>query len=128
MDTTDETKAGSGSEEKREYRSFYDIVRRMMLAGVGAIALKHDELEEFIDKLVERGEIARKDREELIKEMRERYKKYHQGEEGYVHQRVAEVMERFSVPTKNDFDELNAKLAALEKKIDQLTKAKISQK
>jgi len=33
-------------------------------------------------------------------------------------------MERFSVPTKNDFDDLNKKLADLEKKIDDLSKSK----
>ena len=123
-----ETKAEDSSEKqekgKREYYSFYDMARRMMLAGIGAVALKHDEIEEFIDKLVERGEIAKKDREDLIKEIREKYKKSHEGEESPGHKKVAEMMERFSVPTKKDFDELNKKLADLEKKIDELTKAK----
>jgi polyhydroxyalkanoate synthesis regulator phasin len=110
--------------EKKESYSFYDLARRMMLAGIGAIALTHDEVEEFIDKLVERGEIAKKDREELIKEMRERYKKFHHGEEHPMHRKMTAMMERFSMPTKSDFDELNKKLADLEKKIDDLPKAK----
>ena len=33
---------------RTEYHSFYDVMRRVMLAGIGAIALKHDELEEII--------------------------------------------------------------------------------
>jgi len=111
-------------DEKKEFHSFYDIARRFMLAGIGAIALKHDEIEEFVDKMVERGEIAKKDGEELMKEMKERHKKYHHGEEGHVYKRVAEFLDRMSVPTKTDFNDLNAKIAALEKKIDELTKAK----
>ncbi len=124
MDTEGETKSEKSEGGKREVHSFYDLVHRMMLAGIGAIALKHDEIEEFIDKLVERGEIARKDREELIKEMRERYKKYHEGEEHPARKRVKEIMDHFSMPTKDDIDELNKKLADLEMKIDQLTKTK----
>jgi polyhydroxyalkanoate synthesis regulator phasin len=110
--------------EKREFHSFYDVARRMILAGIGAVALTHDEIEEFIDKLVDRGEIARKDREELIKEMRERFTERHHGEENPAHKKVAEMMERFSVPSKKDFEELNQKLTDLEKKIDELTKSK----
>ena len=124
MDTNTEANQEKSEHEKREFQSFYDVVRRMMLAGIGAIALKHDELEEFVDKLVERGEIAKKDGEELMKEMRERHQKYHHGEESHAHKRVTEIMERFSVPTKNDFDDLNKKLADLEKKIDDLSKSK----
>jgi len=124
MDTNAEQNQEKSKNEKHEFHSFYDVVRRMMLAGIGAVALKHDEIEEFIDKLVERGEIARKDGEELMKEMSDRHKKYHHGEESHTHKRVTEIMERFSMPTKNDLDELNKKLSDLEKKIDDLSKSK----
>jgi polyhydroxyalkanoate synthesis regulator phasin len=120
MDTSSE----GNKEEKYRKHSMYSVVRRMMLAGIGAIALKHDEHEEFINKLVERGEIARKDGEKLMKEMRERRKKYMNGEEMYPHKKVTEILEHFSVPTKNDLDELNKKITNLEKKIDKLAKTK----
>lgn len=124
MDTDKESTTLKDESEKKEFHSFYDVVRKMMLAGIGAIALSHDEIEEFINKLVERGEIAKKDREELFKEMRERHKKYHHGEESHVQKRVSELMDRFSIPTKNDFEELNKKLVGLEKKLDELSKSK----
>jgi len=121
MDTNAEDKK---EDEKREFHSFYDVVRRMMLAGIGAIALKHDEIEEFVDKLVERGEIAKKDGEDLLKEMKERRKKYLHGEDSRAHKRVADFFDRIPVPTKSDLNELSEKIAALEKKIDELTKSK----
>jgi polyhydroxyalkanoate synthesis regulator phasin len=111
-------------ENKKETVSLYNVVRRIMLAGVGAIALKHDELEEFIDKLVERGEIAKKDGDSLIKEMKERRSKHLHDETGYAHKRFAEFLDRFAVPTKNDLDDLSEKISSLEKKIDELTKSK----
>jgi len=121
MDTGSEAQK---DEEKYRKHSFYSLVRRMMLAGIGAIALKHDEHEEFINKLVERGEIAKKDGEKLMEEMRERRKKYMHGEETYPHKKVAEILEHFSVPSKNDLNELNKKITNLEKKIDKLSKTK----
>lgn len=123
MDTEAEINKEKPEKDKKEFHSFYDVVRKMMLAGIGAVALTHDEIEEFMDKLVERGEIARKDREELIKEMRERHKEFRHGEDSPAHKKINELMERFSVPTKNDFDELNKKLSDLERKIDELTKS-----
>jgi poly(hydroxyalkanoate) granule-associated protein len=111
-------------ENKKETVSLYNVVRRIMLAGVGAIALKHDELEEFIDKLVERGEIAKKDGDSLIKEMKERRSKHLHDETSYAHKRFAEFLDRFAVPTKNDLDDLSEKISSLEKKIDELTKSK----
>jgi polyhydroxyalkanoate synthesis regulator phasin len=111
-------------DNKKETVSLYNIVRRIMLAGVGAIALKHDELEQFIDKLVERGEIAKKDGENLMDEVKERRKKYLHNDAGYPHKRFAEFLDRFAVPTKNDLDDLNQKISSLEKKIDELNKSK----
>jgi polyhydroxyalkanoate synthesis regulator phasin len=110
--------------DKEDSHSFYHIARRILLAGIGAIAIKHDEMEEFIDKLVERGEIAKKDREKLIKEIRERHKERFGEEEAHFHERMDEVLQHFHVPAKKDIDVLNEKIAALEKKIDQLSKAK----
>ena len=112
------------SDERKEYPSLYKIVRRVMLAGIGAIAIKHDELEEFIDKLVERGEIAKKDGENLMKEMRDQRKKYFRDDIGSTHKRFGEFLDRFAVPTKTDLDDLSEKITALEKKIDDLAKAK----
>jgi poly(hydroxyalkanoate) granule-associated protein len=112
------------SDERKEYPSLYKVVRRVMLAGIGAVALKHDELEEFIDKLVERGEIAEKDGESLMKEMREQRKKYFHGEPGSTHKRFGEFLDRFAVPTRNDLEDLSEKLTALEKKIDELAQSK----
>jgi len=125
MDTSSEAKKEKDHEKPEKY-TLYGLVRRIMLAGIGAIALKHDEMEEFVNKLVERGEIAKKDGEELMKEMRERRKKYMQehGIESYPHKKVSEMLERFSVPTKNDIEDLSQKITNLEKKIDKLSKSK----
>ena len=37
-------------------------LRRVLMAGVGAVALTQEQIEDFVGKLVERGEIADGDR------------------------------------------------------------------
>ncbi|RPI51805.1 MAG: hypothetical protein EHM56_09100, partial [Chloroflexi bacterium] len=41
--------------------SLLDATRRMMLASIGAVAMAQDEMEAFVDRLVERGQIAEQD-------------------------------------------------------------------
>jgi len=109
--------------ENKASHPFFYVARRILLAGIGAIAITHDEVEEFVDKLVERGEIAKKDGESLLSEVRERRKKYSHDEDSYFQKRMDEFFDRFHVPAKKDFDELTEKISALEKKIDELSKS-----
>ena len=52
-----------------------EAVRKVLLASIGAVALAQDEIEDFVNKLVERGEIAEKDGKKLVRDLKERRKK-----------------------------------------------------
>jgi poly(hydroxyalkanoate) granule-associated protein len=110
--------------DKKPAYTFFDVARRIVLASIGAIAITHDEMEEFIDKLVDRGEIAKKDGEKLLKEVREKRGKHLGLDESRFQHRIEELLDRMKVPAKKDFDELNAKLSAVEEKIDELMSQK----
>ena len=116
----DETKEN----EKVEEYSMHDMTRRMMLAGLGAVSIIHEHLEKHIDKLVERGEYAEQNREETLKRMKERREKFMSNRKEYTHKHFSDALNYFNVPDKNDIDNLNQKIAELEKKIDELNKAK----
>jgi poly(hydroxyalkanoate) granule-associated protein len=119
MDTNDDVKK---EDKKEEEYSLHDMMKRMMLAGVGAVSIIHEELEQHIDKLVERGEITQKDREEIIVKMKERRQKYMHHRRDYARKHVAEALENLDVPSRTDIDTLSQKIADLEKKIDELNK------
>ena len=117
MDETPEIK-----DEKYEKtpHTFYDIARRIMLAGIGAMAISYEEMEEFIDRLVERGELAKKEKEGLISELRERRKKFFHDEDAHIQNRMNEFLHNIPIVTKKDLDDLTEKISILEKKIDEL--------
>ena len=100
----------------------FEATRRILLAAIGAAAFAQDEAEEFIAKLVERGEIAEKDGKRLVQEMMEKRKMHRTNIEAEVGKRFNDSMSRFNLPTKKDFDDLSAKIADLAQKVDELSK------
>lgn len=105
-----------------ERNSFVEMARKVLMAGIGAVALAQDEAETFINKLVERGEIAEKDARKLIEELIDRRKNDAKKAETEIDKRVEDLLSRMNVPTKADIDALSAKITALTEKVDQLKK------
>ncbi len=113
--------------KKVETRPLVETVHRVLLAGVGAVALAKEDIEGLIDKLVERGEIAEADGRKMIKDVMARRKKQASEQtkkaEEVLDKRVEEVLGRMNIPTKDEIEALSAKIAALTKKVDELKKA-----
>ncbi len=95
-------------------------LRRVLMAGVGAVALAQDEVEEFVNKLVDRGEIAENDGRSLVKDVFERRKERAQKAEDALETRVEGLLDRMNVPTKRDIDNLSKKITLLAQKVDEL--------
>lgn len=110
------------SGEEAERSPFYEATRKVVLASIGAVALAQEEIEQFISKLVERGEIAEKDGKKLVHETMDKRKKETKKAEGEVDKRMEELLARMNVPSKSDIDALSAKITALTKKVDELKK------
>jgi poly(hydroxyalkanoate) granule-associated protein len=100
----------------------YEASRRVLLASIGAIALAQDEIEDFVKKLVERGEIAEKDGKQLVREVIDKRKKDVSKAENELNKRIDEVVERMDVPTKADIDALGDQIDELSNKVDALAK------
>jgi polyhydroxyalkanoate synthesis regulator phasin len=103
--------------------SLLEPVRKVLLAAIGAVALAQEELEDFVNKLVERGEIAEQDGKKLVRDVMERRKKEAKKAEDELEKRMEEILDRMNVPTKSDIEALGAKITALTKKVDELKKA-----
>lgn len=121
-------------EVAEEHGQLYKVTRKVVLAALGVVGMATDELEGFVDKLVERGEIAEKDGRKLVDEIREkgedRIKESRArvmkmvGFETKEEEDVEEVLNRMDIPTKSDIKELSAKIAALTRKVEELKASK----
>ena len=106
--------------ETEEHNLFVGAVRKVLLASIGAVALAQEEIEDFINRLIERGEIAEKDGKKLVREIMDKRRKDAEHVEDKINSRVESVMDRMSVPSKADIDTLSEKINVLSKKIDAL--------
>jgi len=103
--------------------SLTEMLRRVMLATIGAVAIAQEELEAFVNRLVERGEIAEQDGKKLVSEMKEKRKSKTAKVEDEVSKNLEGVLKRMNIPSKADVDALSQKISTLSKKIDDLKKA-----
>lgn len=101
-----------------------EMTRKILYATIGAVALTQEEVEKFVNKLIERGEIAEKDGRKLIKDiMDKRHKKREEVQTVAQHQvdgRMKDILDRMNIPSKRDIESLNEKITVLTEKIDEL--------
>ncbi|WP_322510570.1 phasin family protein [Chloroflexus sp.] len=112
----------------------FEVVRKLMLAGIGAFALSREEAEAFLNRLVERGELAQKDAQKLFEEAAERFRKAALPQADQVQTNLnnltaqvetsfEQFLNRLNIPSKRDIDELSAKIAQLAARVEELRRA-----
>lgn len=119
---------------KEAGNSFVELVRKMLLAGVGAVAMSRDEAEQFVNRLVDRGELAQKDGEKLLRDVQSRLRQgrpevanvREQAEKvgTRVEQGMEEFLNRLNIPSKRDIEDLSAKIAQLSARVEEIRKQK----
>jgi len=110
------TTVNTKNEEPKTVRgSLYETTRLVLLAGVGAISLAQDEINNFLDKLVERGEMAETDARKLVREVSERREKLEKERRARVHK-----TRQPAAATHADIESLNARVAELTRQIEEL--------
>ncbi len=117
---------------------------KVLLASVGAAALAQEEIEDFVNRLVERGTIAEADGRRMVKDVLDQRRKQMEraGERAQematevrtgltegprrladdLEQRIESVLARMNIPTKEEIETLTAKITALTHKVDELKK------
>jgi poly(hydroxyalkanoate) granule-associated protein len=140
-DTADQVKQGAQDLEKNP---LVVAAHKVLLAGIGAAALAQEEIEDFINRLVERGSIAEADGRRMAKDILDQRRKQMEraGEKAQevatemrssmtegpkkiaddLEQRIEGVLARMNIPTKEEVETLTAKITALTHKVDELKK------
>ena len=83
----------------------FGLLRKTVLATIGAAAIAEEEIVALINRLVERGEIAEKDGKKLIQETMDKRKGKTTKFENEVSKNFQGVLERMNIPTKADVED-----------------------
>jgi polyhydroxyalkanoate synthesis regulator phasin len=110
------------SEETDQVYTLFDAARNVLLAGIGAMALAQEQIEDFVNRLIERGQIAEKDGRKLIQEIKEKRKVGPEKIEEKLNKHVERVLNRMNIASRSDIDALGQKIAELSKKLDETNK------
>ncbi len=107
------------SDDKKARGPLYDATRMVLMAAVGAASLAQDEMNGFVDRLVERGEMAEADARKLVREVLDRREKTDRERKLRGKKGGAEA-----AATKADVEALGARISELMRQIEELKKEK----
>jgi poly(hydroxyalkanoate) granule-associated protein len=112
--------------------NLYLAVRKVLLTSLGAMALTAEETNEFLSRLVERGEIAETDAQKLINDLRSQSRKREEDANKAredmtkkagmaLEDSVETILTRLNVPNKTEIEELSRKIGQLNEKVSALS-------
>lgn len=115
---------GSGTESREGGNLMLASLQRVLLAGVGVIVLAQEEIEEFVRRLVDRGDIAEDEGrmlvDDVIEQRNQRLQGVRSGVEGTIDRSTEEVYKRLNIPTRSEIVSLSEQIETLSKKVDEL--------
>ncbi len=106
------------------------MTRNVVRANIGAVAMAYDEIGNlsdevgnFTNKLIERGEKVEEDVSNKFNNIREQSQGQVEEVEDELGDKISDMMSRMAIPTKYDIRALSAKITTLTKKVDKLQAA-----
>ncbi|RPJ53737.1 MAG: hypothetical protein EHM23_30360 [Acidobacteria bacterium] len=92
----------------------FDLFRKGYLVGLGLASLTREKVEEVVDELVKRGEVAEKDRHGVVDEMITRMRDEQKRLTNMLRETAQKVVVDMGVPSRQQFDELLNRVEKLE--------------
>jgi poly(hydroxyalkanoate) granule-associated protein len=122
-----EENSGSGAESRESGNLMLASLQRVLLAGVGVVVLAQEEIEEFVRRLVDRGDIAEDEGRALVEDVLDqrdqRMQNLRAGVGGTIDRGTGEVYKRLNIPTRSEIAGLSEQIEALSKKVDELVES-----
>lgn len=90
-----------------------NILKKTILAGIGAASLTKKKVKEMTDKLVEEGEMNESEQAEFIKDVMEEAEEKTEEFGDQVEERIQKVMDKMDVAKKSDLEDIKSKIEDL---------------
>jgi polyhydroxyalkanoate synthesis regulator phasin len=87
-----------------------DFLEKTMLAGLGALHVTKEQIEKWIDELVEKGKLTKEEAPKMIKDLLAKAEENKKVLDAKVNAVVQSALAKVNFATKKDVDALNEKL------------------
>lgn len=94
-----------------------DILKKTLLAGLGATIVTKENLEKRLEELVQKGKISAEEARETAEKVAADSKKEYESARTEIGKAVDQAMEKVNVATHKDIEILRERLATLEAKV-----------
>jgi len=93
-----------------------ELIKKAMLAGIGAVTVTKEKVEELVDDLIKKGELSKEDRAKFIRELAEKAELQSREVKKWVDERVKVTVSKVKMAKAEEVE-------ALRKQVDELTEA-----
>lgn len=106
--------------EKSGNEGISDLLRRIVLASVGAAAIGKEELEEFVRRAREQGDLSSADAQKLREKLAEAFKRVPEGWDDVIDSSIRAALRRLNIPDRAELERLEKTIERLTKKLESL--------
>lgn len=89
------------------------IFSKAILAGMGALSLTREKVEEVVDDLVKRGEISLDEKQGVLSDLVKAAEKRHDEAQEFIRKEVRKVLNALDIPTRQEFNALREEIEQL---------------
>jgi len=93
-----------------------EVIKKAMLVGLGA----QEKAKEFVEELVKAGELSKSEGSNLVKEWTAKAEESTKEFDKRVKETVANVLEKLSIPSREDMEKLEKKVQTLNARLKKL--------
>lgn len=93
-----------------------DLIKKTILAVLGAVELTREKAEEIAKDLISKGEVAKTDEAKFVRELMDYAEKSKAGLEERIERTVARIMAKLEIPTRKEINDLKEEIRKLNKK------------
>jgi len=94
-----------------------DFFEKTLLAGLGALHVTKEQIEKWIDELVEKGKVTKEEAPKLFKDLMAKAEENKKALETKISDGIENAMKKINLATKKDIEALNEKLDQILKEL-----------
>ena len=87
-----------------------DVIKKTILAGLGAFTLTREKAEELIEDLVKKGELSQEEKPNVLSDLIKATEKRKDEVRNFVKEEVQKVLKSLNIPTGDDIEALEKRL------------------
>lgn len=96
----------------------FEVIKKTLEAGLGAVAMTQEKIQELTDELVVQGNLSEKEGGDLFKELKKSAEDTQNKVRSIVEDQVHKAIKEMGIATKEDIKALEGKIEALEVKLN----------